>query len=139
MFGCVVQPFEEDVFERDAPLVCKIILPQQPDQIGERISLFDRHQGETLFGERRMQTDGQMTGAFVEKTAQAFGHPDGRYRDSLGASAVTVRFGQYFKHVEQLVRVVERFAHAHKDDIRELVCFGNRPDLIQDLVRCQVS
>ena len=121
MSGRIIQSFEEDVFERDAPLMRKIILPQQSDQVGERVSLFDRHQGQTFFGERRMQADGQMTGAFVEKTAQTFGHPDGRYRNPLGAPAVTVRLGQYFKHVEQFVRIVERLTHPHKDDVRELV------------------
>lgn len=71
----------------------------------------------------------------VEKTPQ-FGHDARRgERDACRRPAETPLGGDYLEHPQHLVRVVERFAHAHEHEVREFVALGQRNRLVEDFGR----
>lgn len=43
--------------------------------------------------------------------------------------------GDYLERPQHLVRVVERFAHAHEHEVREFVALGQRNRLVEDFGR----
>ena len=131
----VVQPAHHDVFERHPPLVGEVVFAQDRGDFGDRPRPFDGHDLHTLFVEGVVEADGQVNLRRVEKTPQ-FGHDARRgERDACRRPAETPLGGDYLERPQHLVRVVERFAHAHEHEVREFVALGQRNRLVEDFGR----
>lgn len=122
MAHIVVQTIEDDVFERHSSLSAEVVGPDPVERLHNGESLFTRHQFPPLFREGAMQADCQMAPALCEETLQSFG-TDRRYCDALRTPAHAPRLCQGFDTAKHFVRIVERFAHAHIDEIGQLGCF----------------
>ena len=82
-----------------------------------------------------MQAHGQMHLGRLQKSFEPGGYTGGRNCDSCGRPAESPRRSEDFERRQQTVQVVERFAHAHENDVGEPFPFGQRPDLVEDFVR----
>ena len=71
MAEVVVDATEHGVFERYAPLSAPVILLKQCDDVGNGIGFLHGHNGQSLFGKRVVEADGQVALAFVEETPKA--------------------------------------------------------------------
>ena len=132
MAHIVVQTIEDDVFERHSSLSAEVVGPDPVERLHNGESLFTRHQFPPFFREGAMQADCQMAPALCEETLQSFG-TDRRYCDALRTPAHAPRLCQGFDTAKHFVRIVERFAHAHIDEIGQLGCFIHGENLVQDL------
>ena len=133
----VVQAAHHDIFERHAPLVGEVVPAQDGRDFGDRPCPFDRHDCGPLLVKRVVQTYGQMHFRRVEKPLQF-----GRYArrgegDARRRPAEAPLRSHDFERPQYVVRVVERLAHAHEDDVRQTVAFGQRDDLVEDFGRRQ--
>ena len=89
-------------------------------------------------GERVVQAHRQVHFRLLQERAHGRDDADGRQRDTGRTPGVTPVGGQDFERPQYVIRVVERFAHAHVDHVGQLRAFGDRPDLIQNFAGGQV-
>ena len=80
----------------------------------------------------------RCTFALLQERAHGRDDADCRQRDTGRTPGVTPVGGQDFERPQYVIRVVERFAHAHVDHVGQLRAFGDRPDLIQNFAGGQV-
>ncbi len=80
-----------------------------------------------------------MALAFFQKYGHAGNNADGRNRNSARTHGVTIIGCQYFQCFHHFERVVERLAHAHKNQVCQFVSFGNGLYLINDFVGSKIS
>ena len=131
----VVQAAHDDVFERYPPLVREIVSAQNFHDFADRPCLFHRHDFGPFVRKGVVQAHGQVHLGRVQKSFEPGGYTGGRNRDSRGRPAESPRRSEDFERRQQTVQVVERFAHAHENDVGEPLSFGQRPDLVEDFVR----
>ena len=129
----VVYILEDNVFERQTSLVREVIIAQQIDNALNRHSPFCRHQFRTLFMKRRVHADGDMTVALLKETLQLAFDAHAAHRDALGRPSIAEPGSQYLRHTQYIVEVVHRFALPHEDDVRQLVTFRKRIDLVENI------
>ena len=134
----IVDSAKDDVFEADSALMREVVPPQLGDHLLDRIAALGGHHGCALGGDRVVQADGQMHPGPSQQLPHGGNHADRRHGDPRRAPAVSPVGGQHLDRSDDLLRVVERLAHAHVDDVGQPVAFGNRADLIQYLPCGQV-
>ena len=128
----VVEPAEDDIFERDAALSTKVSFADHFDDVVQRVGDLHGHQLQALFGEGGVQADGQMRLAFVQKADKAGKNTDRRNRDATRAHGIAPVGGQDLNAFKHFIEVVERLSHAHVDDIGDLLPLRNAADLVDD-------
>lgn len=139
MTSIVVQPTEHDVFECEMALVAEVILAQKVEDVLDMEVAFDRHQSGTFLWERTVYADGKMALALFEVFLEVLHLTDGRDGNALRTPCHAPRRRDDLKCLEYCCRVVERFAHAHEDDIGERKTLRDGKDLIEDLGCSEVS
>lgn len=135
----VVQPTEHDVFECEMTLVAEVILAQKVEYVLDMEVAFDRHQSGTFLRERTVYADGKMALALFEVFLEVLHLTDGRDGNAFRTPCHAPRRRDDLKCLEYCCRVVERFAHAHEDDIGERKTLRDSEDLIEDLGCREVS
>ena len=139
MFQVVVQPLEDDILKRDPTLMREVIVANKVDHLLRRKSLLHRHQGEALLRVGGMQAESQMAFALLQEATQPLHRPDRRDGDALWAPAIPPGRRQDLQHLEELIHIVQRLTHAHKDQISERLTLRQRLNLVQDLVSGQIG
>ena len=85
----------------------------------------------SLFGQRRVHTDGNMTFALVEKPFQLVLYAHTAHGDALGTPLVSPVGGEHLCSPQHIVEVVHRLALSHKHDVGEIPYLGQRIYLVE--------
>ena len=129
----IVHAGEHRIFETHAPLTRKIVLPQQVDNIGDRPGFLDGHQGGAFLRERIVQAHGDVAAGTVQETPECRQHPDGGDGDPLRAPCKTPGGRHHLDGTQQVLLVVERFAHPHEDGVGQVGGLVDGDKLRQDI------
>ena len=117
----------------------EIVVLQQLHHLFNAHSPLGRHQLGTLFGQWRVHADGHMAVALFEEAAQLVFHAHTAHRDALRAPRPSVVGCEYLRGAQHIVQIVHRFALPHKHDVGQLVHFGQRIHLIEDVGNRQIA
>ena len=120
----VVQSAKDDVFERQPTLVSKVVAAQQVNNLLDGHTFLGWHQHVALLGQGRMQTDGHMAIALIQKAFQLAFHAHAAHGDALGTPGETVIGGHHLRHPQHVVQVVHRLSLPHEHDVGQPVTFG---------------
>ena len=122
IFGAVVEIFEEDVFEGDLVAGLLIEMVEGIDEGLDVVGLVDGHDLVALFIVGGVKREGQLEFYFViAELMDHFRDARGRDGDAAGAHGQSVGRGDAFDGFEDVLIVQQGLAHAHEDDIGELL------------------
>ena len=77
--------------------------------------------------------------AFVEEADQAGHDADGGNGDAARAHGIAPLRGENLDAFEDFIQIIERFAHAHINDVGYRTVFFNHPNLIYDFACSKLS
>ena len=129
----VVLSSENDVLERKAALTSPVVLSQELKHLSDRIAAFGRHDANSFFGERIVQTDGQMTGALIEKAFQPLAQTYRGHGDAPWTPCPTIVGHEEACGRENGIQIVERLALSHKHDVRQAITLRKGIYLVEDI------
>lgn len=146
VLAAVVKPLEQDIFKGDLASRPFVKVVQCFDECLDVVGLIDGHDLVSFLvvggveGECQFEFD-----LVVAQLADHFGHARGGDGDAAGAHGEAVRRGDSFDGTEDVPVVQQRFAHAHENNITQLLfeyffaLLVDEHDLIVDLVEFEVS
>ena len=135
----VVQPLEDDVFERESALMREVVVAQQFHHLFYSHSSLCRHQLGTLCRYRVVHGDGHVALALLEESFQLILHAHRTDGDALGAPCPTIVGSQDVRGTEHIVEVVHWLALPHEYDVGQLVHLGQRVYLVEDVACRQTA
>ena len=133
----VVEAAEHGVLEREAPLAAPVVLSQQGEDLAEGECLLHGHDGQALLRHGVVEADGEVALALLDEALQAGDDAHGGDGDALGAPAQAPVGGEDAADGQDGVEVVHGFAHAHEDNVGELLELGDGEELVEDVARRQ--
>ena len=147
----IVNAFQQDVLEHNPFSFRHGKIPAGIQQLVDGIAIVDGHQPAPRFIVYGMQGNGQIHRRFLPQFAHFRYYPAGRDGNSPGGEVEAFLFGYDRQRVEDILKIVERFAHPHKDHIgypirpdkllaglsEEVVSYA--ADLVDDLRRGEIS
>ena len=129
----VVYTAEHNVLERQATLMCKVVLVHKVYYLGNRHAAFGRHKHGTLLGYGRVHTDSHMTLALVEESLKLVLYTHAAYCYALGAPCIAIIRRKHLCCLKHIIKIVHRLALTHKHNVGELVAFGQRIYLVENV------
>lgn len=120
VFGRIVFAVDERPLVEDAAAGGFAVDAAGGDEFVERPFAGGGNEGGALFLGGGVEGDGEVEGAFFAGEAENAGNDaDGAERDTLGGEGEAAVVAQDVDRAHDGVVVVERFAHAHQDDVAE--------------------
>ena len=80
-----------------------------------------------------------MAVRLFNEALQTLTKPDGRERNPLRAPTVAIGRCHHFQRLQHLIEIIQRFSHTHHHHIGQLVPFGQRINLVDNLVGGQIG
>lgn len=126
------------VFELETALVGEVVARKEFHDGRDGIGFLRRHHRLALCRIGGVDTDGYVHLCAVQEFLELGEFADSADCDALGTPRESPWRGEYLEHYEELLQIVEGFAHAHEDDVGKVAFVAGiarryGEDLVDDL------
>ena len=135
----VVEPLEECIFERDAPLPIPVVTAQQSHHIGDRIGTLGGHYCLAFVGKGVVQADGHVALALFQKPFETGDDAHRRDGDAPGTPRQAPVGGEHIDAGQYVVQIVHGFTHAHVYYVGELFKLVYGKYLVEDCGAVEIA